>query len=326
MGQRILATALVVLTCAAGFPQADDWRARMDEGGVAERAGDYAKAASLYREATQIAEGFEARDKRRALAWNSLATMHETMGRFADAESGYRRALREAAESSGKSGPEYALVLSNLGAAFVETGQAAAGEKLVREALAIYSAADPRDEFRIASMQNGLAEILCLGHKHKEAEPLLIQALAVLEKKPGAWGETALAKNALGVVRYFEGNPEEAKRLILQGLTMMEEHLGPEHPMLIRFLNNLAPLQNLSGHREEAGQGLRRALDIAKTRLGAEHPTYALLLSNYAAFLRQGGDKSGAKVLEAQSTQILKDSGRINGVGVVIDVNSLRSK
>ena len=91
-------------------------------------------------------------------------------------------------------------------------------------------------------------------------------------------------------------------------------------------LNNLASLEHRSGPREEAGQRLRRALDIAERRLGPEHPSYAAVLANYAAFLRQDGDKSRAKALETQSSQILKDNNRRNGVGEVIDINSLRHK
>jgi tetratricopeptide (TPR) repeat protein len=326
MRQRVLTAAIAVLTSISGFPQTDDWRPRMDEGAAAETVGDYAKAASSYRLATEVAERFDRRDGRRAVAWNAIATMYDALGLFADAEAAYRRALKEAAESTGKAGPDYALALANLGSSFVETGQAAAGEKLLREALAIYSAADPPDELRIAVAQNGLAEVLCVAHKYKEAAPFLIGALAVFEKNPSAWGETALAMNTLGVVRSFEGNHEEARRLLLQGLAMIEQHLGPDHPMLARILNNLASLENRAGHREEAGQRLRRALDIAERRLGPEHPSYAILLANYAAFLRQGGDKSRAKVLEAQSTQIQKDSSRRNGVGAVIDISSLRRK
>jgi len=298
----------------------------MDEGAAAETAGDYARAASSYRVATEVAERFDHRDRRRVIAWNALATIYDALGRFADAQAGYRRALKEAAESTGNAGPDYAMVLANLGASFVETGQVAAGEKQLRQALAIYSAADPPDELRIAVAQNALAEVLCVARKYKEAAPLLTRSLLVLEKHPGAWGETALAKNNLGVVVFFEGNQEEARRLFLQGLAMLEQHLGPDHPMLARILSNLASLENRTGHREEAGQRLRRALDIAEKRLGPEHPSYAVLLANYAAFLRQGGDKSGAKVLEAQSTQILKDSSRRNGLGAVIDVSSLRPK
>jgi tetratricopeptide (TPR) repeat protein len=326
MRQRILAAVVAVLSSGVGLPQTDDWWPRMEEGASAETAGDYARAVSSYRAATEIAERFDRRDRRRAFAWNAMATMYDALGRITEAQAGYRRALKEAAESTGKTGTDYALVLGNLGSSFVETGQTAAGEKLLRLAVATYSAADPPDELRLAIARNGLAEVLCVAHKYKEAGPLLIGALAVLEKKPGAWRETALAKNSLGVVRLLEGDSEEARRLSLQALALMEQHCGPDHPMLVRALNNLASAEYRIGLREEAGQRLRRALDIAGRRLGPEHPSYAAVLANYAAFLRQSGDKAGAKVLETQSSQILKDSNRRNGVGEVIDINSLRRK
>jgi tetratricopeptide (TPR) repeat protein len=326
MRQRILAAAVAVLTSGVGFPQSDDWWPRMQEGAAAEIVGDYAGAVSSYRAATEIAERFDRRDRRRAVAWNAMATMYDALGRIAEAQVGYRRALKEAAESTGKAGTDYALVLANLGSSFVETGQTAAGEKVLRQAVAIYAAADPPDELRLAIARNGLAEALCVAHKFKEAGPLLIDALAVLEKKPGAWRETALANNSLGIVRLLEGNYEEARRLSLQALAMMEQHWGPDHPILVRALNNLASAEYHIGLRDEAGKRLRRALDIAGRRLGPEHPSYAAILANYAAFLRESGDKAQAKVLETQSSQILKDSNRRNGVGEVIDINSLRRK
>ena len=146
----------------------------------------------------------------------------------------------------------------------------------------------------------------------------------MLEKDPRTRTVTALAKNNLGVVRCLEGNTEEARQLLLQAVAMIEERWGPDHPMLARILNNLASLEYRTGHREVAGEKLRRALDIAERRLGPEHPSYAALLANYAAFLRQEGEKSRAKEVQAQSNRILKDSDRRNGLGAVIDVSSLR--
>ena len=326
MRQHLLTAAIAILTSVAGFPQTDDWRQRMSEGAVTQNAGDYARAVASYRAATEIAERFDRLNSRRMVAWNAVATIYDALGQFAEAEAAYRRALKWAAKSTGKAGPEYALVLGNLGSWYVETGQRATGEKLLREALAIYSAADPPNKLRIAVAQNGLAEVLCVARKYKEADPLLISAIAVLEKDPRAWGETALAKNNLGVVRFLEGNMEEAQRLFLQALAMVETGWGTDHPILVRILSNLASLEYRTGRHEEAGQRLRRALDIAERRLGPEHPSYAALLANYAAFLRREGDKSRAKVLQAQSTQILKDNSRRNGLGAVVDVNSLRSK
>ena len=326
MRKRVLFVLTVVLTVLPVVAQPDEWRLRMDEGAAAEIAGDYAKGVAAYRVAAEIAERFDRGDKRRVAASNALANMYDAMGQFADAEAQYRRALKAAAESAGKSSPEYALVLGNIGTVYVETGQPASGEKLMREALALYAACDPPDQLRIAIAKNAVAEVLSVNGKHKEAETLLTEALPVLEKNPDIWGETAIATNNLGVARFSLGKHDEARQLLRRALAMMEEHAGPDHPMLARTLNNMASLEARTGHREEAGRSLRRALDIAERRLGPEHPVYAAILGNYAAFLRQGGEKSQAKVLEARSNQILKDSSRRNGIGAVIDVHSLRAK
>jgi tetratricopeptide (TPR) repeat protein len=151
-------------------------------------------------------------------------------------------------------------------------------------------------------------------------------ALPVLEKNPRAWSQTAIATNNLGVARFFLGNNDDARRLLLRALDIVEQHMGTDHPMLVRTLNNLASLAARTGHREEAGERLRRGLDIAERRLGPEHPVYAALLANYAELLRLGGEKSQAKVLAARSNEILKDSSRRNGIGAVIDISSLRQK
>jgi len=325
MQKRILVAAIAALTSVAAFSQTDDWRPRMDEGTAAEAIGDYARAATAYRAATEVSERMEHGDRRRTIAWNALGTMYDALGRITEAGAAYRRALKEAEESTGKAGADYAQALANLGSSFVEAGQAAAGEKTMREALAIYRAADPPDEVRIAVMQNVLAEVLCGVRKCKGAGALLTSALPVLEKNPSVRGEAALAKNNLALVRFNEGNTEEARRLLLESLVTMETY-GHDHPMLARILGNLASLENRTGHREEAGRRLVRALDIAEKRLGTEHPTFAILLGYYAAFLRESGDKSRAKALEAQSTRILKDSNRRNGLGAIVDVRAMRSK
>lgn len=326
MRGHVLLVLTAILTAGAGLSQTDEWRQRMDEGATAEIVGDYARGADSYRAAAEIAKTFDRGDKRRVAAWNALANMHDALGRFADADAEYRRALKAAEESGGKSSPEYALVLGNIGTVYVETGQPASGEKLMREALSIYSALDPPDPLRRAIAQNALAEVLSVTAKYKEAEPLLTAALAVLEKDPKVWAEAAIATNNLGVARFALGKHEESGQLLRRALAMMEQQAGTDHPMLARTLNNLASQQARTGHPEEAGKCLRRALDIAERRLGPEHPVYAAILANYAALLRQSGEKSQAKALQARSEQILKDSGRRNGIGAVIDVHSLRSK
>ena len=131
----------------------------MDEGAIAEIAGDYPRRRLYTGPPLEAAERFDRLDQRRAVSWNALATMYDALGRFAEAEAAYRRALKAAAESTGKSGAEYALVLGNFGSVYVETGHIATGEKLLRQSLAIYPRLTRRT-FALATARNALGEVL----------------------------------------------------------------------------------------------------------------------------------------------------------------------
>jgi tetratricopeptide (TPR) repeat protein len=322
--RRILLLSLgALLTAVAGFPQSDTWQLRMDEAARAETAGDYAKALTAYQSVSEIAETLDPRDPRRALTWNSLGAVYDALARFTDAEGAYRRALAAAVESKGKSSEQYALVLANLGSLYLEMGQNTRAGKCLRDSLAVNLGADDR---RRAIARISLAEVLSRAGKFDEAAGELTESIAVLEKLPADWGELASALNNLGAVRFEQKNYPAARRVLLRALAMEEQHVGRDHPLLLRALNNLASVAGRMGDREEAGQRLRRAVDIAETRLGLEHPMYGTLLANYAAYLRETGDKARAKTLQAQSTRILKNSGRSNGIGSVVDISALQRK
>ena len=326
MRQQALVSLVAALTALPAYAQTDEWRLRMDEGAVADNAGDYLRAAAAYRDATAIAERLDRTDRRRAVTWNSMGSVYAWLGRFVDAETAYRRALGAAEQAEGKSSPSYAWVLSNLGTLYVDTGQVARGEKLLRQSLAIQSASDKADEVRIAIVQNALAQVLATGGKYRDAERLLLSSLTVLENHASQRTEAALARNNLGVVRYYQKSYVDAERHLVQALAVLEQELGPDHPMLVRVLNNLAALAGRTRRFEEAGQRLSRAIDIVERRLGPDHPMCGSLLSNYAACLRQSGDKSRAKTLQARANQILSDSSRRNGTGAVIDISALQHK
>jgi tetratricopeptide (TPR) repeat protein len=315
-----------MLIAVAAYSQADEWQRSMDEGAMAELAGDYVRAAAGYEKAAAASAVLARSDTRRAFAWNAVATMYDALGRFADAERAYRRGLREAENARGQASPVYALLLENLATLYVEIGQPAMGEKMARQALAVHESADPRDEFRLAMARNALAQILTSDGKLRDAESLLKAALGHLEKDPKTRTEAAIVVNNLAVVYYLRKDHAEAERLQLRALNLMEASVGPDHPMLIRPLNNLAALARREGRLEECGEKLRRAMDIAERRLGSDHPLYGALLASYAEYLRRQGEKSQAKAVRARSLQILKDNDRRYGMGSVVDISALKVK
>ena len=321
-----LLTMAMVLAGMPASAQSDEWWRVMRTGLEADGTGDYAKALPLYREAVEIAEKLDPMDERRAYSWNALGTTQDLMGNYAAAESAYQQALKAAEQARGKLSPPYTIALENLATLYAETGQLSRAERLAREALALVSEFSPPDELGLAMARGGLAMIVDLEGRHEEAIGLLDAALAVLERYPAAWGQVVATLNTMGSAFFVRGDPSEAERLFRRALAITEERGGAEHPLLTRVLCNLAVVEARAGRREEAGERLRRAIAIAAQRLGTAHPMYGTLLSVYAALLRQIGDKARAKVMEAQSSQILKENRARNGLGSVIDVSALRRK
>jgi tetratricopeptide (TPR) repeat protein len=308
------------------FAQADEWWRVMSAGMEADRVGDYAHAAGHYREAISISEKLDAKDERRAYSWNSLAKTQDVLGDFANAEPSYRRALKLAEQSRGKRSPAYTLPLENLATMYLETGQNGRADRVAREALSLVAEFDPPDELALAMARSCLATIADMCGKHEEAIELATAAMAALERHPVAWTQLVATLNTVGAASFAVGNRAEAERRFLRGLAITEQNGGASHPLMLRVLCNLAAIELHDGRREEAGVRLRRALEIAEAKLGTAHPMYGSLLAWYAVYLRQTGEKSRAKAMETQAAQIVRDSGRRNGLGAVIDVTALRGK
>ena len=174
--------------------------------------------------------------------------------------------------------------------------------------------------------QSCLGTIISVLGKHDEAIRLIRESLPTLEGNAIAWTQTVAALNTIAVSLYLQGERTEPERLLRRALKTAEANAGGNHPMLARILTNLAAVALHNGHPEETGAMLDRAMQIASTRLGVEHPMYGTLLASYAGYLRQIGQKSRARELEARSNQILKENGRRNGLGAVIDVTALQRK
>ena len=92
-GKMGFAGILALAAAVAARAQGDQWNDVVKRANAAEIAGDYAVAAAAYREASQLSEAFAPADARRVYAFNAEAMMYDAMGRFANAEMAYRRAL-----------------------------------------------------------------------------------------------------------------------------------------------------------------------------------------------------------------------------------------
>jgi len=96
------------------------------------------------------------------------------------------------------------------------------------------------------------------------------------------FSEARVLLNQLGYYLGQRAQYEEAEPLYQRAIAIGEKTLGPEHPLLAIYINNLANLYRDQGKYEEAEPLYQRAIAIGEKTLGPEHPDLATWLNNLA--------------------------------------------
>jgi tetratricopeptide (TPR) repeat protein len=96
----------------------------------------------------------------------------------------------------------------------------------------------------------------------------------------------------------------EAEPLYQRAIAIGEQVLGPEHPTLATYLNNLALLYKDQGKYEQVEPLYQRALAIGEQVLGPEHPTLATYLNNLASLYQEQGKYEQAEPLYQRAIAI----------------------
>jgi tetratricopeptide (TPR) repeat protein len=111
------------------------------------------------------------------------------------------------------------------------------------------------------------------------------------------FSEAGRLLNKLGYYLDDRAQYMEAEPLYQRAITIGEETLGPEHPDLATYLNNLANLYRNQGNYAEAEPLYQRAITIGEKTLGPEHPNLATWLNNLANLYRDQGKYEEAEPL-----------------------------
>lgn len=154
--RRRLAWLLVLLVsvgaaCSGEEEEVDlgqGWRRYSAAGLEAMGRGDLANAESLLTSAVEHAERHGPSDFRVAITLNILAGFYRTMGRYAEAEPLYERALAVAEERWGPDHPRVAMVLESYALLLGQTGRTAIAAQMAGRAAAIRRANPERPDGR----------------------------------------------------------------------------------------------------------------------------------------------------------------------------------
>ena len=154
---------------------------------------------------------------------------------------------------------------------------------------------------------NNLAALYNAIGDYKNAEPLYIQALAILIKILGEEHPSyATSLNSLARLYYDIGDYKKAEPLYIQALVISKKVLGEEHPDYATSLNDLAGLYHAIGDYKKTQPLYIQALAIYKKVLGEEHPSYANSLNNLAVLYSATGFYKKAEPLYLQALAIRK--------------------
>ncbi|HSU82387.1 MAG TPA: serine/threonine-protein kinase, partial [Thermoanaerobaculia bacterium] len=203
---------------------------------------------------------------------------------------------------------EVALSLRHLASLRVAQSDFAAGETLLRQALAI-ERRRLGDSVEVASTLNQLGQTLTQKGDFRSAEPLHHQALAIARQAEGPRGPTvAEALLDLARCRDQSGDYPGAEMFYQQGLALEKQLLGERNPAFAKSQAAYGSVLMNQGKFKPAEAVFRRSLAIQRQALGEDHPEVAQLLNNLAESRHGQGDLQGAETLYRQALAGLRKS------------------
>ncbi|MBM4048621.1 MAG: tetratricopeptide repeat protein, partial [Planctomycetes bacterium] len=175
-----------------------------------------------------------------------------------------------------------------------------------------------------ARLVSQLGNFLYARALHREAEPLMRQALAIDELSFGPrHPNVASALNNLALLLKATNRLGEAEPLMRRALAVAEQSFGPQHPNVATALNNLAALLQATNRLAEAEPLMRRAVAVDEQTLGPYHPHVARDLNNLAALLQDTNRLVEAEPLMRRALVIDERSFGQDHPYVANDLNSL---
>jgi tetratricopeptide (TPR) repeat protein len=289
-----------LLLCVGGISFAADWAELKDRATNLVRAGQYAAAESVTREALAAAKLSDADHYRFPSTLNTLAVLREYQGDYAGSAKLLSHAARLLQTETGR---EHELllagVLNNLATASLhqQAFQAALNhtDKALKILLRWKHAHDP-DLAPVIANQG--AAYFYLG-RIDEAQQCLNDALRILT---GSSDDALRASRLLlsrAEVQLARRDPEAAYRDLIHALELQERILGPDHPESTEALINLSRIQLIRKKNTSAEEYAARAVTVA--RQGARgSQIIGEALSTHREALRANGRKKETRDLDRE--------------------------
>jgi CHAT domain-containing protein/Tfp pilus assembly protein PilF len=236
---------------------------------------------------------------------NNLATMHQALGRYIEAEAIF---LHVASLSETIEGPMHrntSASLNNLASLQLVMGKQGAAEPLLERARQIIEPLGDEELPLLGAITNHFAVLAKDTGQFSKAEKLYQRALSMAERSEGSeHPSTAKSLGNLADLYRALGQADKAEPLYLRALAIAQRHEGAQHPSTGTYLSGLALLYRDVGKLPTAEALLLRSLAIAERVHGADHPDTSARLNNLAGVHRSRGSLAKAEPLYLRALRI----------------------
>ncbi|HYR21740.1 MAG TPA: CHAT domain-containing tetratricopeptide repeat protein [Chthoniobacterales bacterium] len=253
--------------------------------------GDFAKAQPLNERALKIDEkvlGPEHPDT--AASLHHLAEIYRQLAQFGEAETLHQRALGIRETRLGLGHAATADSLNDLAMVYLNKSDFAKAEPLFKRALTTAESAFGPDHRNVWPMVNNLGVLYRRMGDYGKAAPFLERGLSNREKAGPTALDLATSVNELAMLYDDMGDYAKAEPFYQRSLKILENGLGPDHPITGAATNNLAAFYLEMGDYAKAEPLLQRALEVDEKTVGPEHPYTATDLNNLGFCYRGMGD------------------------------------
>ena len=236
-----------------------------------------------------------------ALAWNQIGVYEVTQGNFIEAERAYKRGI-QLLERAGIIDGDLALLQLNLGELYVQTGgRPGLAEALLRNALKVATVTYGQDAPQLAYYTYGLGLARLQSGDPKDAREHFERALMFpSEGRDGKIGRGIILAN-LAVVFAQDKNWNQARDMMSEAVSLLEQNFPPGHPDLVPTYLNLSTIHQHFKQWDSAGAALEKARAIVVTRLTPEHRYMSAILNSQAQVLKKLGRRSEARELSRRA-------------------------
>ncbi len=252
-----------------------------------------------------------------ARTYDRIAHLYQESGKLAEALAEYEKAVTIREAALGRTAPEVAETLNNMGLAAYLQGDLDRAQKLLTEAVGGIDNQRMADSPNRAMALTNLAQVYRARGESDKAIELFREAVRVWTNNLGPDAErVALSQNNLAEALRTAGKLAEAEALYRSSLAILEKRTDAAPSMMVATLGELGVVLRRSGRASEAEPVMRRAIALQESTNEPNHSERGTLRFNLAVVLEDLGRPADAARTYEQAVEEFEAAGGADSAAV----------